>query len=450
MTNELPDYDPDSALEACTPAFDFGAFVGKPNPDPVPASPIETESPAEALPSLTFSPQQDAAMAAVRDWLTTRSKPVFRLFGFAGTGKTTLAKHLAKTVKGQVLFAAYTGKAAHVMRRKGCEGASTIHQLLYKPIEDDEEKLAKVRKAIEDSKDPIERLTLKRELDELLKPKFGMQDRAGKRAKLIVIDECSMVNQVIGQDLLRLGIPILVLGDPAQLPPVEGGGYFTEQAPDVLLDQIHRQAEGSGILQLATHVRTNRAAWIAGGSYGEEESCVVSKSEFEQFGDPLAFDQVLVGTHKTRRIWNNRIRTLLGRSGFEPVPGDKLVCLKNDHGNRLMNGELWTCRECVSVNNDKVTLTIESEDEPGRIVTVDTVRHFFQGRDEELKLRPVAGARFDFGYALTVHKGQGSQWDKVLLINETGAFRRPETPDMPWRWLYTGVTRAAKQLMVVQ
>jgi exodeoxyribonuclease-5 len=430
--------------------FEFGAFVGKPYGEPVPAEPTDPEPVAEPAPALTFSPQQDEAMAAVRDWLVTRSKPVFRLFGFAGTGKTTLAKHLARTVNGKVLFAAYTGKAAHVMRRKGCDGASTIHQLLYKPIDGDEEKIAKTRKAIEDSTDAIERIGLKRELDELLKPKFGMQDRAGKRAKLIVIDECSMVSQTIGQDLLRLGIPILVLGDPAQLPPVDGGGYFTEQAPDVLLDQIHRQAEGSGILKLATAVRTGRAAWLATGTYGDEESCVISRSALDQFGNPLAFDQILVGTHKTRRIWNNRIRTMLGRSGFEPVPGDKLVCLKNDHNNRLMNGELWTCRECQGIDSDRIRITIESEDEPGRIVAVDAVRHFFQGREEELKLRPVNGARFDFGYALTVHKGQGSQWDKVLLINEANAFRRPESPDTPWRWLYTGITRAAKQLVVAQ
>lgn len=453
------DYDPDSALEQCTPSFDFGAFVGKPREqqqvqveshveEPAPApSPPEDPPPA---PSMTFSPQQDAAMAEVQDWLLMRDRPVFRLFGYAGTGKTTIAKSLTHTVNGRVAFAAFTGKAASVMKRKGCHGASTIHQLIYTPLDDDEEKIASTRQSIMDSTDPIERTQLKRVLDELLKPKFGLNGNSGGRFKLIVIDECSMVNEVIGNDLLRLKIPILVLGDPAQLPPVDGGGFFTDHVPDVLLDQIHRQAEGSGILQLATKVRMRKASMVDIGTFGDEESCVLSKATFEQYGNPLAFDQVLVGTHKTRRIWNNKIRTLLGRSGFEPVPGDKLVCLRNDHNAKIMNGELWTCVECVGIDADTMTLTIENEDQPGKPKTVTAIRHYFQGRDEELKLRPVAGARFDFGYALTVHKAQGSQWDSVLLINEANAFRRPESPDTPWRWLYTGITRAAKRLVVAQ
>ena len=76
-----------------------------------------------------FTPHQDAALNAVAAWL--KSKPgrngvpqVFRLFGYAGTGKTTLARHLAEAVDGKVLFAAFTGKAALVMRSKGCERAT--------------------------------------------------------------------------------------------------------------------------------------------------------------------------------------------------------------------------------------------------------------------------------------------------------------------------------------
>src|SRR5882757_5485782 len=91
-----------------------------------------------------FSPEQDAALKAVAAWLKAKpgrgnTPPVFRLFGYAGSGKSTLAKHLAEGVEGKVLFAAFTGKAALVMRRKGCEGASTIHSLIYRPLESDTE-----------------------------------------------------------------------------------------------------------------------------------------------------------------------------------------------------------------------------------------------------------------------------------------------------------------------
>jgi exodeoxyribonuclease V len=146
-----------------------------------------------------FSPHQDAALRAVASWLKSkpgrgRTPQVFRLFGYAGTGKTTVAKHVAEGVDGKVVFAAFTGKAALVMRSKGCPGASTIHSLIYKPPETTEET-----------------------------PTFELWDNApASKARLIVIDECSMVDAELGRDLLSFGTPLLVLGDPAQLPPVQG------------------------------------------------------------------------------------------------------------------------------------------------------------------------------------------------------------------------------------
>jgi exodeoxyribonuclease-5 len=87
---------------------------------------------------MQWSPQQDAALTAVSRWLKAGDRQVFRLFGYAGTGKTTLAKHVAESADGGVAFAAFTGKAAHVMRGKGCFGASTIHSLIYRSRGEDE------------------------------------------------------------------------------------------------------------------------------------------------------------------------------------------------------------------------------------------------------------------------------------------------------------------------
>jgi len=158
-----------------------------------------------------FTPHQDNALKSVADWLKAGpgrngTRQVFRLFGYAGTGKTTLARHIAEDTDGDVKFAAFTGKAASVMRGKGCRGASTIHSLIYRARESGEEI-----------------------------PNFDLWDEApASKAELIIIDECSMVDAELGRDLLSFGVPVLVLGDPAQLPPIQGGGFFTNTEPDAI------------------------------------------------------------------------------------------------------------------------------------------------------------------------------------------------------------------------
>ena len=202
----------------------------------------------------TFTPHQDSALKAVADWLKAKpgkngTPPVFRLFGYAGTGKTTLARHIADGVDGEVKFAAFTGKAALVMRNKGCDNASTIHSLIYRARESGVEQ-----------------------------PSFELWDDApASKAKLIVIDECSMVDAELGRDLMSFDCPLLVLGDPAQLPPIQGGGFFTESEPDAMLTEVHRQAQDDPIVRMSMDVREGRDLDI--GRYGESE--VVSRAELD-------------------------------------------------------------------------------------------------------------------------------------------------------------------------
>jgi exodeoxyribonuclease-5 len=176
---------------------------------------------------MRWSPQQESALGAVRSWLKAGDRPVFRLFGYAGTGKTTLARHIAESVGGNVVYAAFTGKAAHVMRGKGCTDAGTIHSLIYRMRGEDE-----------------------------TGPSFTLnRESTAAKAAIIIIDECSMVDEEIGRDLLTFGKPVLVLGDPAQLPPVAGGGFFTAAEPDVMLTEVHRQAADDPIIRLSMTVR---------------------------------------------------------------------------------------------------------------------------------------------------------------------------------------------------
>jgi exodeoxyribonuclease-5 len=367
-----------------------------------------------------FSPHQEAALRSVAEWL--RRSPgrndtpqVFRLFGYAGTGKTTLARHIAAGVDGKVLFAAFTGKAAMVMRSKGCERASTIHSLIYRPLDSDSEV-----------------------------PSFELWDDApAGNAELIVIDECSMVDAELGRDLLSFGVPLLVLGDPAQLPPVQGGGFFTEATPDVMLTEVHRQAQEDPIVRLSMQVRAGER--IAPGIYGRTQ--VVSRRDL----DPqrvLDADQVLVGRNATRRAYNMRMRERRGFDDPLPAAGDKLVGLRNNRKKGLFNGSLWIVDERLTsrARAGTVRMKLSSDEATSRKPVKVSVRpECFTGGIEQLEW-PIRKRydEFDYGYVLTVHKAQGSQWDDVVLFDESFAF-----PDSRARWLYTGITRAAKQLTIV-
>jgi exodeoxyribonuclease-5 len=365
-----------------------------------------------------FTPHQDAALKAIAGWWkAARGRPsIFRLFGYAGTGKTTLARHIAAGIDGKVLFAAFTGKAACVMRSKGCRGASTIHRLIYKPQEQNEEN-----------------------------PTFELWSKApASHAKLIIIDECSMVDAELARDLMSFEVPLLVLGDPAQLPPIQGGGFFTDARPDAMLTEVHRQAQDNPIVRLSMDIRAGKS--LAPGQYGE--TVVVGRAEL----DPkrvIDADQILVGRNATRRAYNMRLRERRGFAGALPVSGDKLVCLRNNRNKGLFNGALWVVKERPKPRRKILRMRLVPDEDLGEgrdeTVKVAVRPECFTGRIEELTwLERKPFDEFDFGYVLTVHKAQGSQWDDVVLFDESDLFRENRG-----RWLYTGVTRAAKRLCVV-
>ena len=374
---------------------------------------------------MAWSPEQDKALTETASWLKRGDRQVFRLFGYAGTGKTTLARHLAEGIDGDVCFGAFTGKAAHVLRQKGCADAGTIHSLIYRP------RAAKEEEDTDDDEDDAG-------------PQFAIKrDSVAATAKLIVIDECSMVDEELGRDLLSFGTPVLVLGDPAQLPPVKGGGYFTEAEPDVMLTEVHRQAQDNPIVRMSMDIR--EGGKLDYGDYGE--SRVIHRRDIDK-DQILAADQVLVGTNKTRRLYNGRIRELKEFTTPMPAVGDKLVCLRNDKTKGLLNGGLWTVKRLRTPQGNTLRFDVIPEDDIGakQVVKVKVLPAMFEDCAEQI---PYAIRRkadeFDYGYALTVHKAQGSQWDDVVLFDESWAFREHKD-----RWLYTAVTRAAERITVVR
>lgn len=359
-----------------------------------------------------LSPQQDEAIRAVQKWLADPfGKQVFYLAGYAGTGKTTIAKLLAQDA-GKVVFAAFTGKAALVLRGKGCAGASTIHSLIYKPDEDG--------------------MRMRFVLNE--------HDSPAATADLIVIDEVSMVGEELGLDLLSFDRRVLVLGDPAQLPPIRGEGFFTKRKPDFMLTEVHRQAADNPILKLATIVRQGGRPEL--GAYGASQ--VIRRREVHQ-KMVLGVDQVLCGLNNTRRETNHKIRRLLGRGGLF-VEGDRVVCLRNDKEKGLLNGSLWEVEDVELQDADETEMIVRPLDAGMGSMPVEVKTHhaWLHGREKELGFATQREYQpFDYGYALSVHKAQGSQWDSVLIFDESSVFREDAA-----KHLYTAITRAAERVVV--
>ena len=215
-----------------------------------------------------------------------------------------------------------------------------------------------------------------------------------------------------------------MLGDPFQLPPVKGGGYFTEAAPDVMLTEIHRQAADNPIIRLSQIVRSGGE--LPEGDYGETPR------------HPPRRDRRGRRCSPPTRCWSastapaapttSGCATLNGFNEPLPVAGDRLVCLRNDRTKGLINGGLWRVEALGGVQKDFVSMTVRPEDEgASKPVKVAVLKHFFEGTEGELAyLLRRESDEFDYGYALTVHKAQGSQWDDVDAVRRK--LRLPRAP----------------------
>jgi len=370
---------------------------------------------------MNFTDRQKDSLKYVDKWFyeykTTRkpTKQIYRVFGWAGTGKSTLARHFAENIDGDVAFGSFTGKAALVMRQNGCEGARTIHSMIY--IADENSKTGQV----------TYRLNKQSFLTEVA---------------LIVIDECSMVDEELARDLMSFGKPILVLGDPGQLPPVKGTGYFTQAEPDIMLTEIHRQAKDNPIIHIATMLRNQQMPKI--GTYGD--SVITNKL---LTSDLLDADQVLVGRNATRQTFNSKIRKLKGFDPESPEVGDKLICLQNDKDLGIFNGGMFDVKQILKANSAKtqfLNMRLQSQDEDRLPFLSRVHKSFFFDDVPTPHWKTLKGSQqFDYGYSITTHRAQGSQWGDVFVMgNEAYCFR-----DDRWKWLYTSVTRAQEKIKMV-
>lgn len=363
--------------------------------------------------------------------------------GYAGSGKSTLIKFIVQSLSGvdpekDVCYACYTGKAAQVLLKKGNKNVSTLHKLMYKSFPRADGTWYRKR---------VERIPF----------------------KVVVIDEFSMVPETMMKQLFEYNIYVLALGDPFQLPPVnKNDANNLLDKPHIFLDEIHRQAQESEIIRVSMDIRSGKPLSLLDGS----EVKIYSR---EDFTEPMLLwaDQVLVGTNATRININNIMRKLLGRDSG-PQEGDKIICLKNeweelaDNGDPLVNGTIGFLKNCYSsfvqyprmlggyrfdtmcgdFVSDSGAMFKDLSMDKKMIMTGEKCCDFktawkLNRNPNYSKMMPL---EFTYGYAITTHKSQGSQWDKVLIIEEGFPFDKTEHA----RWLYTALTRSVEKAVIIK
>ncbi len=364
--------------------------------------------------------------------------------GYAGTGKSTLVKFAIEALNvesSKVAYATYTGKAAEVLRKKGNPGACTLHKLLY---------------------------------DHFPMPGGGFyrKPKTELDVTIVVVDEVSMVPKPMVDLLLKHKIYVIFLGDPFQLPQIDKDteNHLLDK-PHIFLDEIMRQAAESEIIQLTMKIRNGESLDLFKGN----EVQIFKKNEFNT-GMMTWADQIIVATNATRQSINQQMRKILGYSGL-PQHGERMICLRNywddcnDAGDALVNGTTGiienpfeSFRRIPSyIKNDRRDLpTIVGNFIPDGGIEFHSIE-----MDKEMimtgekcidwrvayqlgKLKPKIGdivpKEFAFAYAITCHKAQGSEWEKVLVVEEGFPFAKEEHA----RWLYTACTRASEKLVLLR
>ena len=429
---------------------------------------------------MKLSSDQAKVYASITKWLKGDARqaslfesppPLLRMGGYAGTGKTTLLSKLAAETKLLVAYVAYTGRASSLLARKfkaagilttgktrGSRTSSeSLEDITYEPGSPEEKR---------PFVGTIHRLLYKPVIDKQTEELMGWtkRDELDRKYGLIVIDEASMVGDDLLEDLQSFGVPILAVGDHGQLPPVMASGSLM-RSPDLRLETIHRQAEGSPIIALSKHIREGR--WL---SDFESDGKAVTFRYHEELDDVLraayagrkrgGLNEVAVicWMNKTRVRLNGAARRVLGFSG-QPAQGEQVICLKNDPP--IYNGMRGFLTKASEVGGRPWHLTMKvtfpDEDLKGQAILANAAQ-FNRDRPfssvEELQDRGInaptmslGGSLYDFGYAMTAHKMQGSQADHVIVFVD-----RRENPlnEEFRRWIYTACTRASERVTILR
>lgn len=397
--------------------------------------------------------EQAEAENKIEQWFNHSARQTFALTGFAGTGKTSLLQHAVCERLGLVpdvsaAFITPTGKAATVLIKKGI-AACTVHRLIYQSIAEEQEMLLNGKTV------KVEKLTFKR------------RENIDKGIKLIVLDEASMVSDEMMFDILNFGVKVLLCGDDCQLPPVEGLNTYLKE-PDFCLRSIVRQAGDNPIIYLSSLAREGK--YIPYGNYGNK-AFVINRRDFTDERRKRLLtraEQIICGLNRTRAKINDEMRKIYGYSGL-PKNGEKLICTVNNW-EQYIDGEMrfnlvnGIIGQAIDPFYDEANYMGFMQFKPdfldekcpealpfdaGIFMTgAYRYRHgdYFERFDEDGNPKGVFTLnRFEYGYCISCHKAQGSEFESAIVFDESYAFKEDAH-----RWLYTAITRAKDRLIIVR
>lgn len=328
---------------------------------------------------------------------------------FIVTHNTSLVQKLIEKLPNWKV-AAFTGKAANVLRKKGIETASTIHSAIYVPKMDYEGNII-----LDKNGSPIFVLNPTLECDGF------------------IIDEASMVPEDIQKDLMYFNVPVLYVGDHGQLPPIGADNYLMK-SPDFKLEKIHRNA--GEIAMFCEYIRRGYKPSTF-SKYAKKAVKFVTKKQAETKWKDA--DQIICGFNKTRVDINKNVRKQLGFTSNWPEINDKIMCLKNDNQAKLFNGMQGYVKFLSAKQKNK--LTFESDGIQYDIVfdpdqfNKEKVENFGR-KDDPMPM--------DYCYAATCHKCQGDEFDVGYVLEQQCQFWESV------RWSYTAASRFKKEVYWIE
>ena len=380
--------------------------------------------------------QTECFDACMHFFLEEPHSQLFVFSGVAGSGKTVLINELtqllSKEYYKEVAILTLTGKASQVLRNKGVKDVQTIHSFLYHPIIDD----------------------VTGELQG-----FEPKSASDITSDFIIIDEASMVDEELLDDIASLGRKILMVGDENQLPPISKDNFNPMDVTDIRLEEIHRQAADNPIIQLSQHILSSDTIPL---SFKCDKINFIKRHQVEKHlrSNGTDYDVILCGTNKRRVRFNVVMREVLGFSGALPNLGERIICLRNNNKgegmdvDKIFNGEVFVVD---SIREDKRTdhhvhlYDVTREDGEYRtqyeICVHDNIWHNGEEWLYNFKYNSkiIAVDKFDYASAITVHKSQGSEYENVLFVDDDVSFFLDRA-----KFRYTAVTRSSDRITIAK